>query len=188
MSKVENILEVIHYRRSVFPKDYINKPVEKEALETILECANQAPNHKMTQPWRYKVFTGAGLELLADEMVRQYKEVTPEKSFLKKKSHSIHEKVMQSGAVIAICMKVSGKVPEWEELAAVACSVQNMWLASSAMGIGAYWSSPALIEKMNVFLKLKSNQKCLGFFYMGYHQEKTKKGKRKAIKVDWIEG
>lgn len=187
MSKVEDILEVIRYRRSVFPKDYIRKEVEKQKIEIILECANQAPNHKMTQPWRYKVFIGAGLEQLADEMVRQYKVVTPKKSFLKKKSDSIHEKVMQSGAVIAICMKVSGKVPEWEEVAAVACSVQNMWLASSAMGIGAYWSSPALISKMDEFLKLKSNQKCLGFFYMGYHEEKARKGKRKPIKVEWIE-
>lgn len=189
MSKVENIIEVIKNRRSIFPKSYIQKPIEKEVLMTLLECANQAPTHKLTQPWRFKVFREGGLMHLADEMVRLYKEVTPRESFLQKKSDSIREKVMQSGAVIAICMKVTGKVPEWEDLAAVACSVENIWLASSAMGIGAYWSSPALISEMNSFLKLKEDQKCIGFFYMGYHNEKEDQGKRRPIKnkVTWIE-
>ncbi len=189
MSNVEAIIEVIKNRRSVFPKSYIQKPIEKDVLITLMECANEAPTHKLTQPWRFKVFREAGLERLAHEMVRLYTETTPEKSFSKKKGESIREKVMQSGAVIAICMKVSGKVPEWEDLAAVACSVQNMWLASSAMGIGSYWSSPGLINHMNEFLELKENQKCIGFFYMGYHNEKMKKIKRKPIssRVVWIE-
>lgn len=189
MSKIEDIIEVIKNRRSIFPKDYIQKPIEKEVLLSLLECANQAPTHRLTQPWRFKIFKGAGLERLADEMVREYKEITPSETFLQKKSDSIHEKVMQSGAVLAICMQVSGKVPEWEEIAAVACSVQNIWLAASAMGIGAYWSTPALIHSLNTFLELKEDEKCIGFFYMGYHQEETQPGSRTPIeeKITWIE-
>ena len=34
------------------------------------------------------------------------------------------------------------RIPEWEELASVACAVQNMWLSATSYGIGAYWSSP----------------------------------------------
>ena len=51
-------------------------------------------------------------------------------------------------ALIAICLKrvpnTKGKLmPEWEEVAAVAASVQNMWLvlASQGAGLGGYWSS-----------------------------------------------
>lgn len=189
MSKVEDIIEIIKNRRSIFPKDYIQKPIENEVLLSLLECANQAPTHRLTQPWRFKIFKGAGLELLANEMVREYKEITPSESFLQKKSDSIHEKVMQSGAVLAICMQVSGNVPEWEELAAVACSVQNIWLAASAMGIGAYWSTPALIHSLNSFLKLEDDEKCIGLFYMGYHEEELRKGNRTPIeeKITWIE-
>lgn len=189
MSKSENIQEVIKNRRSIFPKSYIQKPIENEVLLSLLECANQAPTHRLTQPWRFKIFKGAGLERLADEMVREYKEITPTESFLQKKSDSIHEKVMQSGAVLAICMQVSGRVPEWEEIAAVACSVQNIWLAASAIGIGAYWSTPALIHSLNSFLKLKEDEKCIGLFYMGYHQEAPQVGNRTPIeeKITWIE-
>ncbi len=189
MSKSEIIQDVIKNRRSIFPKSYLQEPIENEVLLRLLECANQAPTHKLTEPWRFKIFKGAGLKRLADEMVSEYKEITPTESFLQKKSDSIREKVMQSGAVLAICMQVSGKVPEWEELASVACSVQNIWLAASAMGIGAYWSTPALIHNLNAFLELKENEKCIGLFYMGYHHEKTELGNRTPIeeKITWIE-
>lgn len=189
MVNFEEIQEVIKNRRSVYPKSYLQKPIEKEVLLSLLECANQAPTHRLTEPWRFKIFRSAGLERLADEMVRQYKEITPVESFLQKKSDSIYEKVMQSGTVLAICMHISGKVPEWEELASVACSVQNIWIAASAMGIGSYWSTPALITHLNSFLKLEDNEKCIGLFYMGYHEEKAYEGKRTPIeeKIIWIE-
>lgn len=184
-----NIIEVIKNRRSIFPKSYLQKPIEKEVLLTLLDCANQAPTHRLTQPWRFKVFREAGLERLANEMVRQYKETTNPEVFLQKKSDAIYEKVMLSGAVLAICMNVNGKVPEWEEVAAVACSVQNIWLAASTMGIGSYWSSPGLITNLNSFLELDENEKCIGLFYMGYHQEENREGNRTPIedKITWIE-
>lgn len=189
MVNFEEIQKVIKNRRSVFPKSYLPKPIEKEVLLNLLECANQAPTHRLTQPWRFKVFMGAGLNRLADELVKQYKEVTPVESFLQKKSDSIHEKVMQSGAVLAICMNVSGKVPEWEEVAAVASAVQNIWIAASTIQIGAYWSSPALVANLNSFLELKDTEKCIGLFYMGYHEEELGLGNRIPIEeqISWIE-
>lgn len=189
MVNFEEIQKVIKNRRSIYPKSYLPKPIEKDILLSLLECADQAPTHRLTQPWRYKVFMGAGLIRLADELVKQYKEVTPIEAFLQKKSDSIREKVMQSGAVLAICMNLSGRVPEWEDLAAVACSVQNIWIAASAIQIGAYWSSPALIANLNSFLKLEDNEKCVGLFYMGYHEEETGLGNRTPIeeKITWIE-
>src|SRR5690606_33815335 len=116
MKKSESdLLQLIKTRRSVFPISYINKPIEKETLVEILECADQAPNHKLTQPWRFKVFTGQGLVKLANELVKQYKQITPKETFLQKKSDSISEKILQSSAVMAICLQESGKVPKWEE-------------------------------------------------------------------------
>ena len=61
-----------------------------------------------------------------------------------------------------------------EEIAAVAMSVQNMWLTCSANNIGCYWSSPKIISELNMFLKLKENQKCLGLFYIGKYDDLPK--------------
>ena len=80
-------------------------------------------------------------------------------------------------------------IPEWEEIAAVSMSVQNMWLSCTVNEIGCYWSSPAIINSLNNFLQLKSNQRCLGLFYMGKYDELPQNNlKKKSIKekVTWI--
>ena len=183
------IQELIKYRRSIFPKNYIDKPIAKEILVELLKCAVQAPTHKLTQPWRFTVFTGEGLIKLADELKKQYKKCISKEDYSKKKGESIRKKILQSGAVIAICMNESGKIPKWEELAAVASAVQNIALAASAQDIGSYWSSSKLINELDSFLNLSKNESCLGLFYMGYHKEKQSLGKRSPIdeKVTWVE-
>ena len=84
-------------------------------------------------------------------------------------------KVDQSALVIAICIQrdLKESIPEWEEIAAVAMAVQNMWLYSSSVGIGGYWSSPKLINYLSDHIKLEKGERCLGFFYMGYYSEKN---------------
>lgn len=80
-------------------------------------------------------------------------------------------------------------IPEWEEIAAVSMSVQNMWLTCTANEVGCYWSSPAIINSLNNFLQLKSNQRCLGLFYMGKYDELSQNNIiKKSIKekVTWL--
>ena len=184
----KTLLDLIKYRRSVFPKNYIFKPIKKEILLELLECAVQAPTHKLTQPWKFTVFSDEGLNILADELKKQYKKSVSKDDYSKKKAESIRRKVLQSGAVIAICLHESGKIPKWEELAAVASAVQNIALAASAYGIGSYWSSSGFIHSLNSFLNLSKNESCIGLFYMGYHQEKKSLGKRSSMKekVTWV--
>lgn len=90
---------------------------------------------------------------------------------------------------MAIVVSYSGAVPQWEEVAATACAVQNLWLAASAAGIGGYWSSPGTIKHIGDFLGLAGNEECLGFFYMGYHDEPPRAANRRPIaeKVQWEE-
>ena len=55
-----DIHSLIHRRRSIFPKFYVpGKPVERALLEQLLENANWAPTHKLTEPWRFQVFHSA---------------------------------------------------------------------------------------------------------------------------------
>jgi len=188
MSKMEtDILELIKTKRSIFPASYLDKPIDRTLIQEILECAHQAPNHKLTEPWRFVVFTNSGLGRLANELARQYELTSSPDTYLEKKSKSIQEKILQSGAVIAICLHESGKIPKWEEIAAVASAVQNMSIAASTLGIGSYWSSTALINGLSAFLKLEENESCIGLFYMGYHNEERRYGKRTLLanKVRW---
>lgn len=187
----EAVLHNIKYRRSIFPPSYTNQEISKETLIALLECANNAPTHKRTEPWRFTVFRNNGLPKLAEKMAELYKESTTEGQFMQKKYDVTYEKITQSSAVLAIIVDYSGKVPEWEELAAVSCAVQNIWLAAAAKGIGSYWSSPApATDQLHEFLNLKENQHCLGLFYMGYHSEPERESIRTPIseKITWVEG
>ncbi|WP_019037894.1 nitroreductase family protein [Psychroflexus tropicus] len=173
-------LKAIENRRSVFPKQYNEEPISKEELGKILFAANWAPNHKHTEPWRFKVLQGKSRLEFAEFLVNKNAEIEGKPSSFKRKK--IVSKFQQSHTVIAICMQKSpkGKPPEWEEISAVAMAVQNMWLACTALSIGAYWSSPSLKDLVGGYFDLQEGESCLGFFYMGKYDGELEPGKRKS--------
>ena len=183
------IFDVIKNRRSVFPAQYIAKPIAKVDIEKILEAANWAPNHRKTEPWRFKVIQGKKKAELGEFLSNTYIDITPKPKQIKAKK--LIENPKRAGAIIAICMQrdAAESVPEWEEIAATAMAVQNMWLCCTELGIGCYWSSPALIKHMDEFLPMNEGEKCLGFFYMGYYEGELPERTRNPIadKVLWLD-
>lgn len=184
------LTNIIQRRRSIFPVSYTGQEVPVSVIKQILESANYAPTHKLTEPWRFIVFRNEGKIKLGQELARLYKETTPAHQFLQKKYDSIIEKAQQSSCIITLNAQLnSDKVPEWEELAALACAVQNMALTAEALKVGAYWSSPGMIADLKEYLNLGKTEKCFGLFYMGYHNEEPRAAKRGAIedKIKWVE-
>lgn len=188
--EIDIITSIIQRRRSIFPISYTAQEIPLALIKQVLESANYAPTHKLTEPWRFTVFRNEGKMKLGKELARLYKETVPEHQFLQKKYDSILEKVAQANCIITLNAALhADKVPEWEELAALACAVQNMALTAEALNIGAYWSSPGMIDELGSFLNLEKNEKCFGLFYMGYHNEVPKAAKRGPMedKVKWVE-
>jgi len=183
------IFDLIKERRSIFPQQYIDKPIAKETLEKILEAANWAPTHKKTEPWRFKVLTGEKKQELGIFLSNKYEEVDPNPKQVTIKKLQFNPS--SSGAVIAICMQRDPKesLPEWEEIASTAMAVQNMWLCCTELGIGSYWASPGLIKFMDEFFNLNEGERCLGFFYMGYFEGDVISSARTPIanKVEWFD-
>tara|TARA_R110002049_G_scaffold25907_5_gene90520 strand:+ start:8587 stop:9138 length:552 start_codon:yes stop_codon:yes gene_type:complete len=182
------IFDVIKRRRSIFPAQYNDKPISKEDIERVLEAANFAPTHKKTEPWRFKVLQGESKEKLGLFLSLKYMETDPKpKQF---KVEKLIQNPRKAAAVIAICMQRDPQesLPEWEEVAATAMAVQNMWLCCTEMGIGSYWSSPGLIKYMDDFFELNTGEVCLGFFYMGYYDEEIPEVTRGTWqeKVTWM--
>lgn len=190
MSPTE-VSDLLKSRRSIFPKTYNDRPIEKAVIEEILENANWAPTHRMTEPWRFKVFRGKALERLSTYLSTWYKEHVPTENYSEVKFEKTRQNPLRSACVIAICMQrdPAASVPEWEEIAAVACAVQNMYLTCAAHDIGCYWSSPRSILEANEFLHLGEGERCLGLFYMGHHDLPPLVGIRQPIedKTVWWE-
>ncbi|MGB5437599.1 MAG: nitroreductase [Maribacter sp.] len=183
------IFDLIKRRRSIFPPQFLDKPIAKADLERLLEAANWAPNHNKTEPWRFKVLQGESKAKLGRFLSEKYQEVEKRPKQVKIKKLTTYP--VQSAVVLAICMQRDPKesVPEWEELAAVSMAVQNIWLGCTEIGIGCFWSSPGLIKFMDEFFDLAEGEKCLGFLYMGYFEGEMPEGSRKPItdKVVWLD-
>jgi len=184
-----DIFELIQQRRTVSPNQYSKQPITEEELQKILESANWAPTHKNTEPWRFKVMQGESRLKLADYLIEKNAELDDKPSSFKNKK--ISSKFENSHTVIAICIQKSpkGMPPEWEEISAVAMAVQNMWLACTALEIGAYWSSPSLINHLDEFFNFNEGESCLGFFYMGKLDGELPEGNRKSpidAKVEYL--
>lgn len=85
----------------------------------------------------------------------------------------------------------SEKIPEIEEIEAVACSVQNMALTAAAYEICSFWGSGGVTytNELKQFLGLGEKDKCLGYLYLGYSDSPTAKSRREPIqdKVQWID-
>ena len=167
-----SITAAIRRRRSIFPNTYVERDIPRALLEEILENANYAPTHKLTQPWRFRVYRGDALRSLSDFLGDAYVAQTPPEKYSEKKEEKTRQKPLQSDTVLAIVLHrhADSGLPEWEEIAAVSMAVQNMWLTASEHGIGSYWSSPGTVTRERAFFELAENERCLGLFFLGYHE------------------
>jgi nitroreductase len=184
--------ELIKNRRSIYPNMYTGEVIDEAIIKNLLENANWAPNHAKTEPWRFTVFSGGGLKKLADFQSELYKTKATEKgNFEESKYQKLATKPLLASHIIAIGMKRCEKenIPEIEEVEAVACAVQNMYLTAAAYKIGCYWGSGGVtyMEEAKSFFGLGAKDKLLGFMYLGI-PTKWPEGKRNPIedKVTWV--
>lgn len=184
------VSDLIKNRRSIYPKNFTGERVSDEIIAEMLENANWAPTHKMTEPWRFSVFCDEGIETFATYQAERYLK-TAGKSLDKEKVKKLKSKPLMCSHIISIGMKRDKSVPKMEEIAAVAAAVQNMHLTATAHGIGCYWSTGGVTydKKAKSFFDLAEKDLLMGFLYIGMpKQGKWPKGKRRSIdkKVRWV--
>lgn len=189
---LSEVNELIRDRRTVYPEDFSDRKVHREIVESVLNNARWAPTHGMTQPWRFKIFMGDGLKRLSEELPELYRQIEGE-NHKPSKAEKLKKRAETVSVMTFICMKRDEEetIPEIEEIEAVACAVQNMYLSCTAYGIGGFWSSPKMVydKRMNEFLGLAEKDRCLGIFYMGYPAGDWPKGHRTPLEyvTEWIE-
>lgn len=189
----ERLNFIIQNRKSVYPYQFKKEEkIPDEIIWQILDNANRAPTHKLTQPWRFTVFTGEGLKHLADLQTDIYTKFAGEK-FKEKKLKNLAEYPLMSSHVIAIGMKRSTgiSIPEAEEILAVGCAIENIYLSVRAFELGGYLSTGGItyFEEAKTFFGLEGDDKLIGFFYMGYPENiDNPLSKRQPVKekVSWI--
>lgn len=179
-------------RRSVFPDQFeAGKKVDDTIIKEIITNATWAPNHGKTEPWQFTVFSGEGLKKLAAFQSELYKELAGE-NFKELTYTKLQQNPLKASHIVAIGMKrtTTKNIPEIEDIEAVACAVQNMYLSLTAYGLGGYWTTGGITykEEAKSYFGLGELDKLLGFFYIGHIAIPSKGATRLPLeeKVNWI--
>jgi nitroreductase len=105
-------------------------------------------------------------------MQRVYQATTPANEFREDKMKKMGENPLLAPVVIACVMERRGgaKIPEVEEIEAVACALQNLQLSATAAGLGCYWSSPPILgtREFSDWLQIGAEDRCVGLIYLGW--------------------
>src|SRR5882757_9416219 len=192
MQSAEFFNELARSRRSVFPKQFVaGKPISNDIIEQILINATWAPNHGQTEPGLFTVFSGEGLQKLGHLQGEIYKQTAGD-DFSEDKQKKLQQNPLLASHVIAIGMKrtTTKRIPEIEDIEAVACAVQNIYLSVTAYGLGGYWTTGGVTyrEEAKYFFGLGAEDKLLGFFYIGHIEVPSPQAIRKPLneKVIWV--
>ena len=181
---------IILERRSVYPVQFTGEIIHDDIIWEILNDANNAPSHRNTEPWRFQVYTGNALSRLKDQLINAYKDHVPEADQKLIKIKKIEQKTEVSSHVIVISRKLFDPPvnPEWEEIASIGCSVENIYLSCTSRRLGCYWSTPGYLVGKKTILDLPEDEDCLGLVYIGVPDpEKTRQVIKKPLenKVVW---
>src|SRR4026207_85057 len=192
MKNPEWFNQLARTRRSVFPDQFkAGEKVDDSIIKEILINATWAPNHGQAEPWQFTVFTGEGLKKLASFQSELYKQEAGD-NYKEATYVKLREKPLKASHIIAIGMKRTNvkNIPEVEDVAAVACAVQNMYLSLTAYKLGGYWTTGGITyyEKAKPFFGLGENDRLMGFFYIGHIAIPSPSAKRSPLdqKVSWV--
>src|ERR671936_1919642 len=111
-------------------KAYGAEPVDRETLEQLFELARWAPNHNLTNPWRFRV--------LGPEALRRLKEAAgPEAA----------GKLDRAPTLVAVSVTQTGDpIADDEDLCAAACAAYIVLLAAHGRGLAGYWRTPEVLR------------------------------------------
>jgi nitroreductase len=185
--------EVIRNRRSVGVVK--QDAVDKDKIEKLLQAAVWAPNHRVTEPWRFFVMSGDGRGVLGRALVQIASEKLDVANTLENQAQlkKQYDKAFRAPVVIAVAavMQENGVLERTEDLAAVHAAMQNMLLTAYSLGLGAIWRTgePAYHPITKAAFGLQDKDEIAGFLYLGYPLKPphVRKMPSYADKTKWYE-
>ncbi len=139
------VVSRIRARRSI--KRFTGRPVARGEIEQLLDAVTWAPNHRMTQPWRFYVLGPVARRAYGDALgVRKAKRVEDPAAgaLVREKVATEHEALP---AMIAVAVKVNDNEEQArEDYAATFMGIQNLGLAAQALGLGTHLKTGAIMD------------------------------------------
>ncbi len=123
-----DVVEAIETRRT--HKSFAPEPVARETLDELFELARFAPNHHLTEPWRFRVLGPRSLERLKEAS-----------------GPGEAPKLDRAPTLVVASAQLTGAQQQDEEdLCATACAIYAVLLGAHARGLAGYWRTPAILR------------------------------------------
>jgi nitroreductase len=149
-------------------KTYGPEPVDRETLAELIELARWAPNHHLTNPWRFRV--------LGPQALRRLKIVAGEESAAK---------LDRAPTLVAVSYVRTSDDPitDEEDLLATSCAAYNVLLGAHARGLAAYWRtiSPLRTPAGRAALGIGEDEHCIGLLHLGTARQEQRVPERAPV-------
>jgi nitroreductase len=145
--------EAIRTRRT--HKAYTSTPLDRQSLDELFELARWAPNHNLTNPWRFRVVGPEALEKLKEA-------AGPESAPKLDRAPTL---------VVASAIQIGDDpVRDQEDMNAAAAAVYIVLLAAHARGLAGYWRTPEVLRTTEgrQAVGVPADERILGLIYLGH--------------------
>jgi nitroreductase len=146
-----SLSELVRARRTT--KVFGPEPLDRETIAELLELARWAPNHNLTNPWRFRV---VGPESLA----RLKEAAGPESAGKLDRAPTL---------VVASQVRSDDPVQDEEDLCAVAAAITLVLLGAHDRGLAGYWRTPAVLRTTEgrAAVGVPDGERALGLIHLG---------------------
>jgi nitroreductase len=156
-------------------KAYGAEPVDRDTLEELLDLGRWAPNHHLTNPWRFRVLGPRALERLKEA-------AGPEAA----------GKLDRAPTLVAVSVMQTGDpVADEEDLCAAACAAYIVLLAAHGRGLAGYWRTPAVLRSPEgrAALGIGDDERAIALLHLGPARQEQRPPERAPAQdvVSWLD-
>jgi nitroreductase len=177
-------LTAIRSRRTI--KAFTGAALPRSQVEELVAAACWAPNHRLAQPWRFRLLDQPAIARLGDFLkATPAIAAVPDPHKGAAKLAKLLDRLGSLGALVMVGWeRAADPSIDLEDHAAAAAAVQNLCLAATAAGLGSFWSTnPALSHPLTLgWCGLDpARQGLLGAIWLGTPAESPEPPPRKAV-------
>ena len=172
IAAAEPVLSVLRSRRTI--SRFGQRPVPDELLMAALDSGRFAPNHKLTEPWRF-IIPGEKSRALIEAAWGDFAASRlPEGTTVERRNEARRTSLgkVRSKPALVIVTQVLDPDPfrREEDYAAVATAIQNIQLAGWALGLGCQWSTNAATgdPRVRAAAEVPASERVVGVLFLGY--------------------
>jgi nitroreductase len=171
-----------------------DQPVSREIVQQLLDCAVRAPNHKLTEPWRFAVLTGKARDrfaaIRARHRLKRFSD--PASPEAKSAAEKVGQESRETPVFIVVMVAVSpDDVTREDDYAAAMMAIGNVMNAAPSLGLGTYLRTGGVMRDPELLelVELRSGYRIVGIISVGYPAETNPPRRRKpaADVTQWLD-